>query len=244
MDTLNLSNEHVKKQFSTFLMFWVLNQGLTIQSFSSKCGLSTKQLKRYLPGPQRDLPSSIPLNTFHILLKTIGKTYEDFQSYYNSSLVQPAECDNRRVLNNRIVLLERLSPDDDLEPPIDDTDQSKGGASSILWVDDSPSNNSSIITWLKGSGVLVKMVTSTKDAIDIFRAGRYDQIISDMKRPDSNRAGMELTCAIRAINKVVPIHIFCGDWSAQYLKQQAFDAGVTSITSTEVNLLASLKLST
>jgi len=114
--------------------------------------------------------------------------------------------------------------------------------SNILWVDDLPRNNSFLIANLEEMGVSVRTVISTEEALKTFRPGRFDRIISDIGRPEGDHAGIELTQVIRDIDKEVPIHIFCGSWAAEHLKDEAITAGANSITSSGTVLLKSLNL--
>lgn len=74
--------------------------------------------------------------------------------------------------------------------------QSQRG-SSILWVDDTPSNNRFERESLEAFGFTVSISTSTEDAIEKVRGRRYDVIISDMGRPPDNQAGYTLLKRLR-----------------------------------------------
>lgn len=118
----------------------------------------------------------------------------------------------------------------------------KDRVSRILWVDDQPKNNSFLIANLESMGVSVKTVESSKLAINAFRSGRYDTIISDIGRPESEKAGIELVQEIRKTDTNIPIHIYCGSWAAKNLKNEALNAGANSITSSGTVLLNSLNI--
>lgn len=77
-DPLDLSDPRIKEEFSKYILYWINRNGETLDSFASKSGLSVKQLRRYIPGPQRSLPQRIPLKTYNDLLATLGKTSDDF----------------------------------------------------------------------------------------------------------------------------------------------------------------------
>lgn len=62
----------------------------------------------------------------------------------------------------------------------------------ILWVDDNPKNNSFLIASLEERGVRVDTALSTDEGILKFKQIQYDIVLSDMGRPESERAGIDL----------------------------------------------------
>ena len=113
----------------------------------------------------------------------------------------------------------------------------------ILWVDDRPKNNSLLVASLEERGVTVDVALTTEEGIEKFKGSEYDIIISDMGRPESEKAGIDFTKKVRTLNQVVPIYIFCGGWAARNLKDESLKAGVTAITSSSTTLLSVLPLS-
>ena len=113
---------------------------------------------------------------------------------------------------------------------------------SILWVDDNPRNNSYIVAHLEDLGIDVTISLSTNDALAKLEHRKYDRIISDMGRPEGNKAGINLTKRIRADDKEIPIIIFCGGRAARNLREDALKAGANEITSSTTQLLRALDL--
>ena len=138
--------------------------------------------------------------------------------------------------------VEIIQKDNNIVTIVDENNLTSKRVSNILWVDDQSKNNSFLIASLEEMGVSVKTVKSTKEAMNIFRPGRYDRVISDMGRPESKYAGIELAREIRVMDKEVPIHIFCGVWAAHNLKDKSLESGINSITSSGTILLKSLDL--
>jgi CheY-like chemotaxis protein len=70
----------------------------------------------------------------------------------------------------------------------------------ILWVDDNPGTNHKIAEIFKQLlGVRVDLVTSTVDGLQALRTNSdYTMVITDMARPDSDQAGLELIRQTRA----------------------------------------------
>lgn len=67
----------------------------------------------------------------------------------------------------------------------------------VLWVDDRPNNNIYERMALEALGIRFVISTSTDDAVEKLRAGRYDLIISDMGRPSDSQAGYTLLARVR-----------------------------------------------
>ncbi|HEU6438685.1 MAG TPA: response regulator [Nitratidesulfovibrio sp.] len=106
----------------------------------------------------------------------------------------------------------------------------------ILWVDDKPSNNYFIMGTLEQSGVNIIQSTTTSDALYKFKNGDFNCIISDIQRPEDDRAGISLTKEIRKLSNEIPIFIFCGSWAAKNLRADAIQAGANGITSSGLAL--------
>lgn len=112
----------------------------------------------------------------------------------------------------------------------------------ILWVDDNPKNNSFLVSALQERGARVDIALSTDAGLSMFRKQRYDMVLSDMGRPEGERAGLDLTRRIKEIRPEVPVYIYCGAWAATNLHQDALDAGVATITASSTTLLSALPL--
>jgi len=112
----------------------------------------------------------------------------------------------------------------------------------ILWVDDRPKNNSFLVASLEERGAKIDIALSTEEGMEKFKATQYDIVISDMGRPESEKAGIELVKKIRALNSDIPFFVFCGAWAARNLKDESLKAGVTAITSSGTTLLSVLPL--
>ncbi|EIO9265697.1 MULTISPECIES: response regulator [Vibrio] len=140
-------------------------------------------------------------------------------------------------------VVDALSSRDDTPLIIDESHRAESQRiSRVLWVDDQPQNNAFLIANLESMGVTVKTAESTKSALNMYRNGRYDSVISDMGRPEGDRAGIELAREIRMMDNEIPIHIYCGGWAAKNLRDEAIEAGVNSITSSGTVLLSSLDI--
>jgi len=80
----------------------------------------------------------------------------------------------------------------------------------ILWVDDIPENNFYERRALEPLGMQFTISKSTEDALKKIRQDNYDVIISDMGRPEGNRAGYTLLEEIQKMGINTPFIIFSG----------------------------------
>jgi CheY-like chemotaxis protein len=116
------------------------------------------------------------------------------------------------------------------------------GAKRVLWVDDKPKNNSFLVASLEERGVRVDTALSTDEGVAKFKKAPYDIVLSDMGRPEGEKAGIDLAKRIKAISPITPIFIYCGNWAASNLRKEALAAGVAEITSSGSTLLGALPL--
>ncbi|MCX5645698.1 MAG: response regulator [Phycisphaerae bacterium] len=112
----------------------------------------------------------------------------------------------------------------------------------ILWVDDNPKNNSFLVESLEERGARVDIALSTDEALTKSKKLSYDIILSDMGRPEGDKAGIDLIQKIKSISPKTPVYIFCGSWAAHNLRNEALSAGAADITSSGTTLLSALPL--
>ena len=96
---------------------------------------------------------------------------------------------------------------------------------------------------LRRLGISVETCKTTDEAVKRFEKTRYDAIVSDMKRPEGGKAGIDLVRRLRNVpgKDQTPFLIFCGGWAAKNLIQEAQEAGATGITSSGTTLLSLLR---
>lgn len=112
---------------------------------------------------------------------------------------------------------------------------------SILWVDDHPKNNAMLINSLQNSGITVSSAINTTEAVERFKRGSFDCVISDSCRHEGRelnncQAGIELASLIREENADVPIYLYT-DKVDPRMKRKAEEAGATAVTSSPSELL-------
>jgi PleD family two-component response regulator len=134
-----------------------------------------------------------------------------------NELTMEEASDQQRViltdLQNKIAELEKhIEPKSGVDDILRDSSRK-----SVLWVDDNPRNNSYIVASLEARNVAVDLASSTNEALAKFNKAHYDFIISDMGRPESDKA-------------------------AKNLRSDALKAGAAEITSSGTTLLTALPL--
>ena len=112
-------------------------------------------------------------------------------------------------------------------------------SSSILWVDDFPSNNAFIIERLESEGVRVRKELSTDAGIAALAADSFDAIISDLGRQEAGRdnpfAGLDFARAVRAAGNQTPLLIFAGRRGIEN-RDRLLAAGVSAVTNSPIDV--------
>ena len=107
--------------------------------------------------------------------------------------------------------------------------------SRILWVDDNPENNASVVLRLRELGVHVATVPSTTDALERYDPDVFQLIISDMGRYEGendeyvDQAGFELFEQLKAMHEGVQL-VFCtSPRGVKTHREEALAAGAIDI---------------
>ena len=90
---------------------------------------------------------------------------------------------------------------------------------------------------MEEQGIKVDIALNTDEGLGLAAKHPYELIISDIGRPEGERAGIDFTQKLRVFEKNTPIYIYCGSWAAQNLRSAALSAGATEITSSGTTLL-------
>lgn len=102
---------------------------------------------------------------------------------------------------------------------------------SILWVDNHHRNNISIRSALEAEGAVFELVESTDQALSLLENRYFDAIISDLARPESREAGLDLLKRISSHCTLPPYAIFAHRRAVQF-RSEALAAG--AVTSTDL----------
>jgi CheY-like chemotaxis protein len=94
----------------------------------------------------------------------------------------------------------------------------------VLWVDDSPSNNTFERRAMEAVGIRFVLSLTTTDALKKLSGRTFDAVISDMGRPEGPREGYVLLDAMRAKGDETPLFFYASSNAPEH-KQEAYDHG-------------------
>lgn len=88
------------------------------------------------------------------------------------------------------------------------------GVRQVLWIDDNPSS----IKWerntLEQAGISVIWASNTNSALDLLNGNKFNLIITDMKRPEGNMAGLNFLNRLRKVDvpeiRETPVIVYSG----------------------------------
>ncbi len=89
----------------------------------------------------------------------------------------------------------------------------------VLWVDDLPDNNVFERQALESFGLRFVLSLSTDDALEKIKHQTFDAIISDMGRPQDNRAGYTLLKTLRSDKNQIPYIIYAGSRAPEHVAE-------------------------
>jgi CheY-like chemotaxis protein len=108
----------------------------------------------------------------------------------------------------------------------------------VLWVDDNPANNETIINVYREQGVEFDIATDTSQALSYISSRNYDLIISDMGRGLDRDAGLLM---VRQINRTFqnhpPIFIYASQRAVENYGRSARQEGASFVTSSPRDLV-------
>lgn len=106
----------------------------------------------------------------------------------------------------------------------------KASSASILWVDDTPDNNTHIRRSFESLGSKVEIALSTEEALKKMEKHHFDVVISDMGRPLDPKAGYTLLEQIRMSGNRVPYIIYAAGGSEPENRREAKQRGAFGST--------------
>lgn len=136
-----------------------------------------------------------------------------------------------------------VSPEAQLAQPIAEPSAPTPN-NSVLWVDDSPKNNSYFIELLQRRGYRVDLADSTADGLARLDRQKYRLVLSDMSRREDGRfnggAGLDLLEEMIKKGLSVPFVVFCSSNGVRRFRDKVKELGGRAITSSGTELRAIL----
>ena len=105
----------------------------------------------------------------------------------------------------------------------------------VLWVDDVPSSITYEREAFELAGVSTVWIGDTEGALGLLEGNKFDVIISDMGRPESERAGYELLESVRRRGDAAPFVIYSSSRSPEHI-EEATSRGCLVATNDPVEL--------
>lgn len=112
----------------------------------------------------------------------------------------------------------------------------------ILWVDDFPSNNKSIMDIYKNIGVNFDIAIDNESAFELLKKNHYNLVITDMGRHSDNMAGLSLIKNINqmSIDPKPPVIFYSSSKSIDLYGSLARGEGALYVTSSAKDLVTSI----
>ena len=111
----------------------------------------------------------------------------------------------------------------------------------MLWVEDTPKNSAIVIQALRDTGIKVKIVQTTEDALEALNNDEYSLIVTDGSRREplvggqkNKKAGLNLISLVRENEIKTPVVMFS---SHKSIKVEAFKLGAVAVTSSQNEIL-------
>jgi CheY-like chemotaxis protein len=116
----------------------------------------------------------------------------------------------------------------------------------VLWVDDNPEANTLELAKLRDDGVEVLLARSTAEAMDVLSLRRgVGAIVTDMGRTEDgefrSHAGLALLRQLHEAEQSQPVLVYTSTRRVELDRQDALDAGATTVTSSPTELFAALR---
>ncbi len=115
----------------------------------------------------------------------------------------------------------------------------KASSMKILWVDDFPANNKSIMDIYQNIGVDFDIAIDSEDAYELLEKNKYNLIITDMGRHSENMAGLSLIKNIKkmSINPKPPVILYASQKAIDMYGSLAIGEGAKLATSSARELI-------
>jgi CheY-like chemotaxis protein len=120
------------------------------------------------------------------------------------------------------------------------------GRATILWVDDNPDANALELAKLRDDGLEVLLARSTAEAMDVLSLRRgIRAIVTDLGRSEDgefrSHAGLALLRQLHEAEQDQPVLVYTSARRVELDRQDALDAGATTVTASPTELFAALR---
>ena len=126
------------------------------------------------------------------------------------------------------------------EVPRDDNIIGKGKVkrNRILWVDDYPINNESVVNLFEDKGIQFDIALTTKQGLELYKSELYDLIITDMGRGDESDAGLSLLKELKMLHCKTPTVVYASRRAINRYGEDSLRLGAYKVTNGIGNIIS------
>lgn len=108
----------------------------------------------------------------------------------------------------------------------------------ILWVDDYPINNESVVNLFEDKNIRFDIALTTKQGLELFKSELYDLIITDMGRGEESDAGLSLLKELRLLHCQIPVVVYASRRAIARYGDESLRLGAYKVTSGIGNIIS------
>ncbi len=127
---------------------------------------------------------------------------------------------------------------DEVPRDMDIAEKSKVKRNRILWVDDYPTNNQSVVNLFQDKGIQFDIALTTRQGLAFFKKKLYDLVITDMGRGDERDAGLSLLKELQSLDCEVPIIVYSSRRAIERYGEEALQLGAYKVTNEVGNIIS------
>lgn len=108
----------------------------------------------------------------------------------------------------------------------------------ILWVDDYPINNESVVNLFEDKNIQFDIALTTKQGLELYKNELYDLIITDMGRGDESDAGLSLLKELKLLRCQIPIIVYASRRAIERYGDESLRLGAYKVTNGIGNIIS------
>lgn len=108
----------------------------------------------------------------------------------------------------------------------------------ILWVDDYPINNESVVNLFEDKDIQFDIALTTKQGLELYKNELYDLIITDMGRGDESDAGLSLLKELKLLHCKTPIIVYASRRAIERYGEESLRLGAYKVTNGIGNIIS------
>lgn len=108
----------------------------------------------------------------------------------------------------------------------------------ILWVDDYPINNESVVNLFEDKDIQFDIALTTKQGLELYKNELYDLIITDMGRGDESDAGLSLLKELKLLHCKIPIIVYASRRAIERYGEESLRLGAYKVTNGIGNIIS------